>query len=746
MLPLLSALRFSAGHIFLVGLIYFGAARYGWTLAAAPTGVSPFWPPAGIALALLILWGRHIWPGILFGVLAADISLGLSSRSILVGATANTIEPLVAATLLAKWQGFDSRLERPRDLTALLLSAALATLIGALIGTTGLWLAGISHPKSIAAFITRLSTWWLGDAMGVLVLSPPLLIWGRTRLSWPRALPRASALRSATWRRRIEAFLLCAALGLSSYLSFGPATPAPSVHSAVEYLPFPLIIWASMRFGVHGASAASLVLTASAVWHYSISPLERHHLGADANLLLLQTSIAVIVLTALVIGAVMTERDAVTRALDESRAKLQEKQHLESLGLLAGGVAHDFNNLLTGVLGSASLARQQMARHPASIHLREIESAAERAANLCRQMLAYAGQGRFQSQPLDLSAIARDEIGALSRTMGRHIIVTSDLPGHLPAVDADATQVRQVVTNLLLNASEAIKGDAGTIHVTTAVLIADRAHLATAHLAPELDTGRYVSLTVGDTGHGMSADTLPRIFDPFFTTKFTGRGLGLAAVLGIVRSHRGALWVKSEPGAGTMFRILLPATNAPAILPAAPVPAPASERAPAPIGRAAPIGPPVSIAPSASISPSASSTPSGLAHARPRTSCVGLIVDDESSVRAVATRMLAACGLDEVLTASSGEEAVAVLEARPGAISLVLLDLTMPAMNGEETYRRMRAIDRSVPVLLMSGYTEHEASTHFGGQGTAGFIQKPFRLDELKEAIRRVLHNDSARF
>jgi signal transduction histidine kinase/CheY-like chemotaxis protein len=730
-LPLLSALRFSPGHIFLVGLIYFGAARYGWILAAAPTGVSPFWPPAGIALALLIMWGRHVWPGILLGALAADVSLGLSGRSILVGALANTIEPLAAATLLAKWPGFDSRLERPRDLTALLLSAVFAALIGALIGTTGLWLAGISHPKTVAAFVTRMSTWWLGDAMGVLVLAPPLLIWGRMQLSWPRALPGPSALRSVKWRRRTEAFLLCAALGLSSFLSFGPATPSPSVHSAIEYLPFPLIIWASMRFGVRGASAASLVLTASAVWHYSISPLERHHLGADADLLLLQTSIAVIVLTALVIGAVMTERDAVTRALDESRAKLQQKQHLESLGLLAGGVAHDFNNLLTGVLGSASLARQQISRHPASIHLREIENAAERAANLCRQMLAYAGQGRFQSQPLDLSAVVRDEIGALSRTMSTQVTVTSDLPTHLPAVDADATQLRQMVTNLLLNASEAIlakwssttspsalaapsttalampKGDAGTIRITTSLMVADRAYLATAHLAPELDTGRYVSLTIADTGHGMNADTLPRIFDPFFTTKFTGRGLGLAAVLGIVRSHRGALWVTSAPGAGTTFRILLPATDAPAILPAAPV------------------------------------RPAVPKPARPPASCVGLIVDDESSVRAVATRMLAACGL-EVMTASSGEEAVAVLEAHPGAISLVLLDLTMPAMNGEETYRRMRAIDRSVPVLLMSGYSEHEASTYFGGQGTSGFIQKPFRLDELKEAIRRVLRDDPA--
>jgi signal transduction histidine kinase/CheY-like chemotaxis protein len=699
-LPLLSAIRFSPGHIVLVGLIYFGAARYGWILAAAPTGVSPFWPPAGIALALLIMWGRRVWPGILAGAVAADLSLGLTWQSIVVGAAANTIEPLVAATMLARWPGFDSRLERPRDLTALLLAAALAALTGASIGTTGLWLLGISHPPTFTAFLMRLSTWWLGDAMGVLVLSPPLLIWGRTRLSWP-ALPRPSVLLSVKWRRRGEAILLCVALGLSSYLSFGPSTPLPTAHSAIEYLPFPLIIWASMRFGVRGASAASLVLTAGAVWHYSISPLERHQLGADANLLLLQTSIAVIVLTALVIGAVMTERDAVTHALEESRVKLQQARQLESLGLLAGGIAHDFNNLLTGVLGSASLARQQMpfARHQASIHLKEIEHSAERAADLCRQMLAYAGQGRYQSQPLDLSAIVRDTIGVVSRSIGNHVTLTSDLPANLPAADADATQIRQVVMNLLLNASEAIKSDAGTIRVTTGMTTADRALLATAHLAPELDTGRYVSLTIADTGHGMSADTLSRIFDPFFTTKFTGRGLGLAAVLGIVRSHRGALWVKSTPGAGTTFRLLLPAADAPAILPAAPAPA----KAP-----------------------------------RWQGSGVGLIVDDEASVRGVATRMLSACGLS-TLTASCGAEAVALLETHAGGIAIVLLDLTMPEMNGEETYRRMRAVDRSVPVLLMSGYTEQEASTHFGGQGTSGFIQKPFRLDELKEAVRRAL-------
>ncbi len=712
MLPLLSAIRFSPGHILLVGLIYFGAARYGWMLAAAPTGVSPFWPPAGIALALLILWGRHVWPGILLGALAADVSLGLSSRSILVGAAANTIEPLAAATLLAKWPGFDSRLERPRDLTALLLSAALRH-------------ADRRPDRHDRPLACRHFASENGDG----VPDAPVHLVARRRHGRARAGAAAAHLGTdapvvaARASRGVRAAIgddgggapkrsCCARRSACRRICRSvPCTPTPSGHSAIEYLPFPLIIWASMRFGVRGASAASLVLTASAVWHYSISPLERHHLGADANLLLLQTSIAVIVLTALVIGAVMTERDAVTRALDESRAKLQQKQHLESLGLLAGGVAHDFNNLLTGVLGSASLARQQIARHPASIHLREIENAAERAANLCRQMLAYAGQGRFQSQPLDLSAIVRDEIGALSRTMGGHITVTSDLPGHLPAVDADATQLRQVVTNLLLNASEAIKGDAGTIRVTTGLIIADRAHLATA--SPRART-RHGPLRLADDRRHRSrherrhavAHLRSVLHHEVHGTRPRPRGGARhrpqpsRRVVGDERARRGHH--VPHPAAGDQC------TRDPA----------GGARDQARADRAEPCPP-----------------------AWPRASCVGLIVDDESSVRAVATRMLAACGL-ETLTASSGEEAVAVLEAHPGVISLVLLDLTMPAMNGEETYRRMRAIDRSVPVLLMSGYTEHEASTHFGGQGTSGFIQKPFRLDELKEAIRRVLRDD----
>ena len=325
----------------------------------------------------------------------------------------------------------------------------------------------------------RLSTWWLGDAMGVLVLSPPLLIWGRTRLSWPPPLPNLSVLMTPRCRRRAEAILLCAALGLSSYLSFGPSTPSPSAHSAIEYLPFPLIIWASMRFGVRGASAASLVLTAGAVWHYSISPLERHQLGADANLLLLQTSIAVIVLTALVIGAVMTERDAVTRALEESRAQTAAGAASRKPRPARGRHRARFQQ------SADRRPRQREPRAPADalcggvIRRRFISGRSNTRPNappICAARCSPTrDKGRFQSQPLDFSAIVRDTIGVLSRSIGGNITMTSDLPAYLPAVDADATQLRQVVMNLLLNASEAIKGDAGTIRVTTGMTIADRA-------------------------------------------------------------------------------------------------------------------------------------------------------------------------------------------------------------------------------------------------------------------------------
>ena len=273
----------------------------------------------------------------------------------------------------------------------------------------------------------------------------------------------------------------------------------------------------------------------------------------------------------------------------------------------------------------------------------------------------------------------------------------------LPIVEGDLTQIRQIIMNLVLNGAEATEGKAGVIRVTTGVMDADAAYLATTHLSPDLPEGRYVFLEVADNGRGMSPDTLARIFDPFFSTKFTGRGLGLAAVLGIVRGHNGALKVESHEDVGTTFRLLLPASTVVAG-------AETTVVEPAPIwhGR-------------------------GLA----------LVVDDEPSVRHVATRMLVSMGLD-VETAASGAEAAEILNERPAEFTIVLLDLTMPGSRGDETYRVIRAIRADVPVILMSGYSHQEASTLFEGEELAGFLQKPFRLERLRELVRGATATPSA--
>jgi PAS domain S-box-containing protein len=262
--------------------------------------------------------------------------------------------------------------------------------------------------------------------------------------------------------------------------------------------------------------------------------------------------------------------------------RLREKQKLESLGVLAGGVAHDFNNLLMIIMGNASLARLDLA--PSAVitnNLQAIETAAHRAAELCRQMLAYSGQGRYSVHPVDLNLVLRETVELVRRTAGRHDNIQLDLAPELARVQADASQLRQVAMNLLLNAIEAAGPDGCVVRVSTTQAQISSDRLSRAHLAPELPAGRYVILEVGDNGCGLSRDIQERMFDPFFSTKFTGRGLGLAAVLGIVRAHSGAIEVESQPGHGAVFRVFLPGIDVPLQVPAPPDSAPLGDSPPA---------------------------------------------------------------------------------------------------------------------------------------------------------------------
>jgi len=380
--------------------------------------------------------------------------------------------------------------------------------------------------------------------------------------------------------------------------------------------------------------------------------------------------------------------------------KLLEGQKLESLGLLAGGIAHDFNNLLSAFLGSASMARISLAPgDPTEGQLRMIESASMRAAELCRQMLAYAGKGPLVIEPTDLSLVIEEMMPLLQGSIVRHAELKLVLARDLPLVRADATQIRQIVLNLILNAVDATRERGGEIVLTTGLMFADRAMLSNCSAGAGLAQGEYIFIEVSDNGVGMAPDIKDKIFDPFFTTKSSGRGLGLAAALGIVRGHRGALCVQSAPGAGAKFRMLLPpATKAASPVRAADAPA-----------------------------------------SRPKRKTVELLmIEDEEQVRTVTVEMLKLFGY-AVTAAPDGHSGVALYRENPGRFDLVLLDLIMPGLSGAQTLATLRILNPDVRVLLMSGYGEGDTLGRLGGGPTLGFLSKPFSRESLEKELHALL-------
>ncbi len=401
--------------------------------------------------------------------------------------------------------------------------------------------------------------------------------------------------------------------------------------------------------------------------------------------------------------AEIIEREIAEEERRKVQVKLLHAQKLESLGVLSGGIAHDFNNLLVGILGNAGIALQDLpADSPVRETIRDIETAALRAAELTRQLLAYAGKGQFFVGPVNLSTIVEEMANLLSSAVAKNARLEFQFADDVPTIEADATQLRQVVMNLITNASEAIGAAAGTIRVRTGTMDADRAYLGDAQLGAGLPEGSYCYIEVQDDGHGMHPATQARIFDPFFTTKFTGRGLGLAAVLGIIRAHRGAIRVQSAPGRGTTIRILLPCP----------------ESAPVPSGPTREAG-----------SDDAATDRVGSV----------LVVDDEETVRNVATRILGTKGF-AVRTASGGVEAIRMMREDPGQADVVLLDLTMPDMSGAVTMQELLRIRPDLKVVLSSGYSQEDAIADSDvAASAAAFIQKPYRPADLLATIRRVL-------
>jgi signal transduction histidine kinase len=398
---------------------------------------------------------------------------------------------------------------------------------------------------------------------------------------------------------------------------------------------------------------------------------------------------------------------AVEREIQESserrrRRDLEEQlrhaQRLESLGVLAGGVAHDFNNILTGILGNASLATEILPPDNQAMPLIEaVVSAAEHAALLTRQLLAYAGKGQHFVEHIDVSALVRSCLSLLRLSVSRNIAIALDLSDDLPPVAADRGQIEQVLMNLTINAAEAVGARVpGSVTIRTGVGQFGPGPLAGNVAGQALAGGKYVCLEVSDTGPGIPQQVQARMFDPFFTTKFTGRGLGLSAALGVVRAHHGALLVRTSAGAGTTFTAYLPVVDGLAV---------SKQEERQHVGML-----------------------SGLV----------LVIDDEEIVRRTAQSVLQQHGLS-VVSAENGNEGVELFRRIAERVSLVLLDLTMPIMDGEATLRALRDVRPQVPVLLSSGYSEEDARERLEDTEGVRFLQKPYGSMELARAVQQAM-------
>ncbi len=393
------------------------------------------------------------------------------------------------------------------------------------------------------------------------------------------------------------------------------------------------------------------------------------------------------------------ERNRLHAKLSQAQQHQLENQKLESLAMLAGGMAHDFNNHLTVILGKAEMAqRKATTSPPVKEALEQIKTAGKRAGEICKQLLAYAGKGGRVLLVYDLSVVIEEMAPFLKQSLPHNVTLEYKLSKPLPRILGDLSQLRQLVMNLVHNAAEAIGNEQGTITISTSALRADRKYLDKTLLGSGLAEGDFVCLEVVDTGCGIDPAMQSRVFEPFFSTKCSGRGLGLAAVHGIIRASEGTLEVLSEKGKGATFSVLFPSsTGSAATRPAMKVPGDSWR---------------------------------GLGTI--------LVVDDDKRVQALLGEMLKEMGF-KVLLSNDGVEGMENYREHLKEIDLVLLDMTMPRMNGRRTYTGIRQIKPDAPIVLMSGYAKEECETLLAGEGLAGFIQKPFHFTDLRNQIHAIL-------
>lgn len=637
------------------------------------------WLPSGVALAWLILGGARLWPGVAVGAALTTALAGGPPLHILGTAVANSAEALLLVWILRR-AGIRRQLASRSELITFILALIVGTAVSAVLAVGTLVLSGVSVGGVGGIWFM----WWLTHVMGCVVLTP--LILSFPSISNP--LPRMPA-----W----ESLAVSLGLAVTLSISFTRLVPASISQLPIAFLPFPFLLWAAYRCGQFGASAASFSAAAFAVVGTLLGIGPFAHASPNTSLFLTLVFVSAAEFSTLFVAGLVAERTASQRERAQLERRVRRSEKLESLGALAGGIAHDFNNLLVAIMGNVDLVLMDTDRSDPSYEpLEQSVRASERATELCRQLLAYAGQGPHEHAVVDLSSIVRDITSLLRVTVPKGTTLHYDLaPEDLPVL-ADTNQIRRVVLNLLANAGDALGSRPGRITVRSYAALDASWYRDEGLFYLDPPEGPVAVLEVEDTGEGIATDNLERIFDPVFTTRGAGRGLGLGSVLGIVRGHGGAVHVRSELGGGTRFTLVFPLVDAPVeTVPIPPLP--------------------------------------DLGH---RTGTV-LVVDDEPSVRRAAVALIRRLGYDTV-SAKDGPGALDAIAESGREFTCILLDITMPGMSGVEVLREVRERGHDVPVLLSSGYVLPPIEV-VAEHGRTQFLPKPYTLAALEDAIDELL-------
>jgi len=706
-----------AASLVALAAVYFYAGKFGLSLAFFNPSASPVWPASGIALAALLLWGYRLWPAIFLGAFLLNISTQGSIATSLGIATGNTLEALLGAWLMRRFANGPKAFERARDIfNFVLLAALLSTAFGATVGVASLSLGGFAPWEH---YRTIFFTWWFGDMVGDLIVTPLLVIW--VAHSPPRLLPKGI----------LEALGLLAATFAISSLIFLADLPASLV-----YLTLLPLLWAAFRFGAHGAITSAFLMTVLVLVETlnSLGPFPTAN--PNLSLLLLQIFVATITVTALVLAAVVFERTRAETALRKTRdeltrvnedlekrvrhstedleransallqkfadeKKLEQRLHqvqmMESVGTLAGGIAHEFNNVLNIVKGYASLlSLERDGDHELTHCLKIIDATVDRGAATVQQLLTVARKNERRFASVDLNAMIEGLKVQLAKSFPPTIEITLKLDSDLYPVLADPNQIHQALLNLCLNARDAMP-EGGKLLISTGKVFGAKLHerFADAKERP------YASITVRDTGTGMDEATKSRAFEPFFTTKEVGQGsgLGLSVAYGIVSDHGGFLDVTSEPNRGTTVHVYLPH----------------AERRRGTLEDRRPRG--VRLFPNLR-----------------GTGQIVLFVDDETKQVELMRKTLEAAGY-RVLTATDGLEAVKMFSQYKDEIAVVVLDIGLPKLNGWEALRKMKEINPTIKPIIASGNIPPHVDALVANGELSTVLRKPYGLNEILEKI-----------